>query len=65
MYSLEAVANLGLKERVGILKLGTTWPLPEQMVLNYLSKTDHVLFVEEVNPFLENNVKRAFCPELR
>ncbi|MBC8177858.1 MAG: 4Fe-4S binding protein [Deltaproteobacteria bacterium] len=61
MYSLEAVINLDLSERVGILKIGTTWPLPEQMVLNHLKKVKHVLFVEEVNPFLENSVKEFFA----
>ena len=61
MYSLEAVANLDLNERVGILKLGTTWPLPEQMVLKHLKKVNHILFVEEVNPFLENSVKELFA----
>lgn len=61
MYSLEAVINLDLSERVGILKIGTTWPLPEQMVLNHLKKTNHILFVEEVNPFLENSVKEFFA----
>ena len=61
MYSLEAVVNLGLKERVGILKLGTTWPLPDGMVLKHLKEVNRVLFVEEVNPFLENNVKELFA----
>jgi len=61
MYSLEAVANLELNERVGILKLGTTWPLPDQMVLKHLKEVNHVLFVEEVNPFLENSVKELFA----
>ena len=61
MYSLEAVVNLDLSERVGILKIGTTWPLPEQMVLNHLKMVKHVLFVEEVNPFLENSVKELFA----
>lgn len=58
-YSLEAVRTLGLEESVGILKLGTTWPLPEKLVLEHLARTDKVLVVEEVDPFLEGNLKRA------
>jgi len=56
-YSLEAVTVLGLEKSVGILKLGTTWPLPERLVLEHLSRTEKVLVVEEVAPFLEGNIK--------
>jgi indolepyruvate ferredoxin oxidoreductase alpha subunit len=61
MYSLEAVTNLNVQERVGVLKLGTTWPLPEGLVLEHLKKTDRILFIEEVDPFLENNVKEIYA----
>jgi len=56
-YSLEAVRTLGLESSVGILKLGTTWPLPEKLVQQHLARTDKVLVVEEVDPFLEGNLK--------
>ncbi len=56
-YSLEAVRSLGSEESVGILKLGTTWPLPEKLVQEHLARTDKVLVVEEVDPFLEGNLK--------
>jgi len=61
MYSLEAVMNLGVQDRVGLLKLGTTWPLPAAPVLRHLKQTERILFVEEVDPFLENNVKEFFA----
>ncbi len=48
---------MGLKDRVGLLKLGTTWPLPTKLVKKYLSMTDKILIVEEVFPFLEENIK--------
>jgi len=57
LYSREALDVLGLKDRVGILKLGTTWPLPPKLLTKYLAKTDKVMIVEEVIPFLEENVK--------
>jgi indolepyruvate ferredoxin oxidoreductase alpha subunit len=56
-YSLEAVKALGREDSVGILKLGTTWPLPEKLVLGRLAQTEKVLVVEEVDAFLENNLK--------
>ncbi len=61
LYALEAVVNLGLAGRVGLLKLGTTWPLPTAWVLHQLQRAENILFVEEVDPFLENNIKELFA----
>ena len=63
MYSLEAVMNLGASDRVGLLKLGTTWPLPSALVLKHLKQAEAIFFVEEVDPFLENNVKELFAQQ--
>ncbi len=57
LYSREAVEILGLTERVGILKLGTTWPLPNKLVERHLARADKILIVEEVRPFLEDEIK--------
>jgi indolepyruvate ferredoxin oxidoreductase alpha subunit len=56
-YAKEAVNVLGIFDRVGILKLGTTWPLPKKLMKKYLASTEKVFVVEEVLPFLEDNVK--------
>jgi indolepyruvate ferredoxin oxidoreductase alpha subunit len=57
LYCLEAIRLLNAADRVGILKLGTTWPLPPNLIEKYLTRADKVLIVEEVIPFLEENVK--------
>ena len=57
LYSREAVHMLDLKGRVGLLKLGTTWPLPVELVRKYAANCDNILIVEEVIPFLEENLK--------
>ncbi len=57
LYSIEAVHLLGAGDRAGILKLGTTWPLPEKLVKSHIAKAKAILFVEEVLPFLEENIK--------
>ncbi len=57
LYSIEAVHLLGLQSRVGILKLATTWPLPKGLIRKHLQKVGLVLVVEEVLPFLEENLK--------
>jgi indolepyruvate ferredoxin oxidoreductase alpha subunit len=54
-YSQEAVNKLGLTERVGILKLGTTWPLPAGLVAKHLRTSPRVLVIEETDAFLEQN----------
>jgi indolepyruvate ferredoxin oxidoreductase alpha subunit len=56
LYAREAVEVLGLGDRVGILKLGMSWPLPEKFLLRHLKSASKVLFVEEVEPFHEENV---------
>jgi indolepyruvate ferredoxin oxidoreductase alpha subunit len=56
LFSMEAVERLGLQDRVGIFKLGTSWPLPEKLVERQLSRSQKVLFVEEINPFIEGSV---------
>lgn len=55
-YSAEAVEELKVGERVGILKLSTTWPLPEKLVAKHLGQAKRVLFVEEMDPFVEQSV---------
>jgi indolepyruvate ferredoxin oxidoreductase alpha subunit len=57
LYAREAVKALRLEEAIGILKIGTVWPLPKGMVQRYLRQAEAVLFVEEVDPFLEDQVK--------
>jgi indolepyruvate ferredoxin oxidoreductase, alpha subunit len=57
LYSREAVSLLDVENRVGILKLGTTWPLPPLLLKKVLTMAEKVLIVEEVLPFLEEQVK--------
>ena len=65
LYSQEAVEMLGLEKEVGILKMGTTWPLPGRMIVDHLKKTDQILVIEEVDPFLEGNVKEIAADHSR
>ncbi|MEJ2586934.1 MAG: indolepyruvate ferredoxin oxidoreductase subunit alpha [Deltaproteobacteria bacterium] len=62
-YARESVEILALESRVGILKLGTTWPLPKKLLKTHLLTCDRILFVEEIDAFLEDGVK-AFCADL-
>jgi len=57
LYCMEAVQCLKLEKRVGVVHLGTTWPVPANFLERQLSRTSRVLVVEEVDPFLERNLK--------
>lgn len=57
LYAMEAVRMLSLGERVGVVKLGTTWPLPIDFLRAHLKKAENILVVEEVDSFLEGNLK--------
>jgi indolepyruvate ferredoxin oxidoreductase alpha subunit len=65
LYTREALHLLGARDRVGVLKLGTTWPLPPGLIKKHLSKTEKILIVEEVIPFLEENVKILAAEEAK
>jgi len=57
LYTLDAMNLLGLWDRVGILKIGTVWPLPDDLIKTHMAKNNRILVLEEVEPFLEGNLK--------
>ncbi|MFW9984090.1 MAG: thiamine pyrophosphate-dependent enzyme [Candidatus Odinarchaeota archaeon] len=61
-YVQEAVEILQLQD-VGILRIGTISPLPKAMILDRLKTTTEVLFFEEVDPYLEEQI-RSLASEL-
>ncbi|MFX1480694.1 MAG: thiamine pyrophosphate-dependent enzyme [Promethearchaeota archaeon] len=54
-YVLEVCDRLDI--RPPILKLGTTYPLPEKLISRFIKKLKGVIIVEELSPYLELNVK--------
>ena len=61
LCSSEAVEVLGLQDSVGILELKTLWPFPEKLVQDYVRRTEKILVVEEVDPFIEIHVKEGLA----
>ena len=57
LYGQEAIRRLGVGDRVGLLSLGTIWPLPEEYILRHLEGVEKVLTLEEVDPVLERNLQ--------
>ncbi len=40
-----------------VLKIGMVWPMPDKMIKEFASKVDEIYIVEELEPFIENEVK--------
>lgn len=54
-YSEEAIQLLNAKN-IDVMNLVTTYPLPREIVTSALKKTKRILFSEEIDPFLEEEV---------
>ena len=57
LYARESLEIMGLTDKVGLLKIGTTWPLPDRFILEHLAAAQEILVVEEIDPVLERNLK--------
>jgi indolepyruvate ferredoxin oxidoreductase alpha subunit len=58
-YVRDAVQDLGIAERVRVLRLGFSHPFPRNRVQAFLRGCERVLVVEEGEPFLEEAAKAA------
>jgi len=56
-YVKDAVKDLGIDDRVKILKLGFSWPMPEKLIGEFLNGLEKVLVVEELEGIVENDLK--------
>ncbi len=61
-YVTDAVRELDLGDRVRVLRLGLSHPMPEKMIKDFLAASDKVLIAEEGEPVMEKAVK-AFAQE--
>ena len=70
-YVKDAVADLGIKDKVRLLKLGFTHPLPCPFDrTDFLGRVEKVLVVEELEPYLEEGIRalaatagESACPD--
>jgi len=56
-YAQEALKWMGIGDKISVLKIGTPYPLPEDLVKGLLTSVPEVLIVEELEPFLELHIK--------
>ncbi len=45
-----------------ILRLGMTWPLPEQLIRRFAASVDRLVVLEELDPFIEEGVRLMGIP---
>jgi indolepyruvate ferredoxin oxidoreductase alpha subunit len=53
----EVLERMGIRGSARLLKIGTPFPLPERMLTGFLEKCSKVLVVEELEPFVEEQVE--------
>jgi indolepyruvate ferredoxin oxidoreductase alpha subunit len=56
LHVLEALRMLKLEDKVSVLKLGTTFPLPKRMIESFIRNLKKVVVVEELSPYLEKEI---------
>jgi indolepyruvate ferredoxin oxidoreductase alpha subunit len=61
-YTREAIARLGIEDRVSFLKLGIVHPLPDELLGRLVSGLDTLIIIEEGDPVVELLV-RSYAKE--
>ncbi|SDB18779.1 indolepyruvate ferredoxin oxidoreductase alpha subunit [Desulfonatronum thiosulfatophilum] len=56
-YLQDALLDLDLKDKIRVLELGFSYPLPERMIEDHLRKLSKVIIVEEGEPILETEIR--------
>lgn len=62
-YVKDALSDLGLEDRVSILKIGFSYPMPRELCTRFMREHKRVLVVEELEPVMENDL-RAIAQEV-
>ena len=57
MYLRDALASSDWSDKVRVLELGFTWPLPLRRIAAFLQSVDSVLVLEEAEPLLEQDIR--------
>ncbi|UCD89206.1 MAG: indolepyruvate ferredoxin oxidoreductase subunit alpha [Desulfobacterales bacterium] len=61
-YVFDAVNDLNIKDKVKILRIGFSHPMPQTLIKDFLKGCEKVLVVEEGEPYMEEAIK-AFAQE--
>jgi len=53
----DILPEMGIQEDIPVLKIGTPYPLPAQMVEAFIEKSENVLILEETEPVIELQIR--------
>ncbi len=56
-YVLDAIKELGVQNRVKVLRIGFSHPMPSALIKSFLKDCERALIVEEGEPWMEESVK--------
>ncbi len=56
-FARDVLFELGLQGEIPILKIGTPYPLPVELVESFIEKCAHVLILEETEPVIELQIR--------
>ncbi|HDN75550.1 MAG TPA: indolepyruvate ferredoxin oxidoreductase subunit alpha [Acidilobales archaeon] len=65
-YVKDALIELKVSKKPWILKIGTPYPLPEELLKKFIDNVDRILVVEEGDPFVEEQLyafMKEYSPE--
>ena len=61
-YASDGIKELNIADRVRVLRLGFSYPMPAKKIKSFLKACDKVLVIEEGEPYMEEQIK-AFAQE--
>ncbi len=61
-YASDGIKELNIADRVKVLRLGFSYPMPAKIIKSFLKACDKVLVIEEGEPYMEEQIK-AFAQE--
>ena len=61
-YAADAIKELKIADKVRLLRIGFSHPMPEKIIKAFLKKCEKVLVIEEGEPYMEEKIK-AFAQE--
>lgn len=56
-YVQDAINDLEISDKVTILRLGFSYPMPKNLIEKFLATVEKVLVVEELEPVMENEIR--------
>jgi indolepyruvate ferredoxin oxidoreductase alpha subunit len=61
-YAVDAINELKIADKIRLLRIGFSHPMPENIIKSFLKKCEKILVIEEGEPYMEEKIK-AFAQE--